>query len=156
RVGMLDRDGGGADDDLSSVGFEHVALVLADLVGADEYAPVALALRDHGQPDPGVTRGRLDDRAARCELAGSLRRLHHPQRDPVLHAAAGVEVLHLRQHQRREVPGDAVQPDQRGVTDQIDDVLGVVHGVSRAGIGLITLTGMPPSLWRLPGYWSRL
>ena len=97
---MLGRDGGRADHDLGAVGLEHVALVLADLVGAHEDAVVALLLGHHRQPDAGVAGGRLDDRAAGLELAGRLGRLDHPRRDAVLHRPAGVEVLDLGEHQR--------------------------------------------------------
>ena len=97
---MLGLDRGRADDHLGAVRLEHVALVLADLVGADEDALVALRLGDHRQPDAGVARGRLDDRAAGLELAGRLGGLDHPGRDAVLHGAAGVEVLHLGQDDR--------------------------------------------------------
>ncbi len=99
-VGVLRRDGGRADHDLGAVGLEHVALVLADLVGAHEDALVALLLGHHRQPDTGVAGGRLDDRAAGLELAGRLRRLDHPGGDAVLHGPAGVEVLHLGEDQR--------------------------------------------------------
>jgi hypothetical protein len=67
------------------------------------------------------------------QRTGALRRFNHTQRDPVLHAAAGIEVLDLCQDQRFDLPGHRVQPDQRGIADQIDDVLGVLHGVLLAG-----------------------
>ena len=99
-VGVLGCDGGRAHDHLGAVRLEHVALVLADLVRAHEDAVVALGLRHHRQPDAGVARRRLDDRAAGLELAALLGGLDHPQRDPVLDRAAGVEVLDLGQHGR--------------------------------------------------------
>ena len=99
-VRVLRRDGGRADHDLGAVGLEHVALVLADLVGAHEDALVALLLGHHRQADAGVAGGRLDDRAAGLQLAGGLGRLDHPAGDAVLHGPAGVEVLHLGEDQR--------------------------------------------------------
>ena len=99
-VGVLGRHRRRADDDLGAVGLQHVALVLADLVGADEDALVPLGLRHHREPDPGVARRRFDDRAARLELARGLGGLDHPGRDAVLHRAAGVEVLDLGEHER--------------------------------------------------------
>ena len=48
---------------------QHVALVLADLVRADEHAVVAALLGDQGQADAGVAGGRLDDGAAGLQLA---------------------------------------------------------------------------------------
>ena len=130
---MLRVDGGRADDDLGAVRLEHVALVLADLVGADEDAVVALGLGDHGQADAGVARGRLDDGAARLELAGGLGRLDHPGGDPVLHGAAGVEVLDLAEHQRAALAHfelgrqRAGEPQQRGVADQVQERVHVLH-----------------------------
>ena len=94
-------------------------------------------LGDHRQADAGVAGGRLDDRAAGLELAGGLRGLDHPGRDAVLHRAAGVEVLHLGQHERavgaavREVEGP-VEPDQRGVADQVEERVHVLHRANLA------------------------
>ena len=130
---MLRGDRGGAHDHLGAVRLEHVALVLADLVGADEDAVVALLLRHHRQPDAGVAGRRLHDRAARLQLAGGLGGLDHPGRDPVLHRAAGVEVLDLRQHQRPlALPSSggsrARRSRSRGVlTDQVQQGVDVLH-----------------------------
>src|SRR5690606_12932480 len=89
---VLRRDGGRAHHDLGPVRAQHVLLVLADLVRADEHAPVALELGDQREPHPGVAGGRLDDGAAGLQQPGLLGLLDHAQRDAVLHAAAGVEV----------------------------------------------------------------
>ena len=131
-VGVLGRDRGRADDDLGAVRLQHVALVLADLVGADEDALVALGLRDHGEAHAGVARRRLDDRAAGLELAGRLGRLDHPGGDAVLHGAAGVEVLDLREDHRtgrgaREIVEGAGQPQERGVADEVQERVDVLH-----------------------------
>src|SRR5919198_3542681 len=128
RPRVLRRDGGRAHLYLGPVRLQDVDLVFAHLVGADEDAPVAALLGNDGQPDTGVSAGRLDDRAARLEQTLLLGGLDHPQRDPVLHAAARVEVLDLGQHGRLDVGRDVAQPDQRGVADQVSDGLVVVHG----------------------------
>ena len=138
-VGVLRRDGGRAHHDLGAVGLEHVALVLADLVGAHKDALVALLLRHHGQADAGVARGRLHDRAARLQGPGGLGGLDHPGGDAVLHRPAGVEVLHLREDQRalrggsvtgrREVQGPA-ETDQRSVADQVEKRVRILHRVN--------------------------
>ena len=114
---MVGRHARGADDDLGAVGAQHGDLVTGHLVRAGEHAPVAALLGDDRQPDAGVTGGRLDDHAARLQLALPLRRLDHAQRDAVLHRAAGVQVLDLGQHVRRlrHARGDGLQPDQRRV-----------------------------------------
>ncbi|CAI9398470.1 hypothetical protein HIDPHFAB_00001 [Nocardioides sp. T2.26MG-1] len=124
-VGVLGLDRGRAHDDLRAVRLEHVALVLTDLVGADEDALVALLLRDHRQPDARVAGRRLHDRAPGLELAGRLSGLDHPGRDAVLHGAAGVEVLHLGEDDRSLRAGQGAhglrEPEQRGVADQVEE-----------------------------------
>jgi len=159
-AGVVRADGGRADDDLGAVGAQHRALLLADLVGHREDAPVAAERRDHGQPHAGVAAGRLDDRPAGAQPALPLGRVDHRHRDPVLHRATGVDVFQLPEHRcpgprprtapppragRRIVVGrpqarggrdGRVQPDQRGVTDQIghlvdDPAATVVAGTVR-------------------------
>ena len=147
-VRVLGRDGGRADHDLGAVGLEHVALVLADLVGAHEDALVALLLGHHRQADTGVAGGRLDDRAAGLEGAGRLRRLDHPGGDAVLHGPTGVEVLHLREHQRAvsalrvEVQGPA-EPDERSVADEVEERVHVLHRVNLPTYSLRNLQCAP-------------
>src|SRR5690606_18492482 len=98
-VGVLRRDGGRAHDHLGAVGPQHVALVLADLVGTHEHALVAALLRDQGQADAGVTGGGLDDRPTRLQFARGFGRIDHLHRDAVLGAAAGIEVFDLRRYE---------------------------------------------------------
>ena len=127
-VGVVGLDRRRAHHHLRAVGPQHVALVLAHLVGADEHALVALALGDHREPHAGVARRRLDDGAAGLQLARRLRGLDHAQRDPVLHAGARVEVLELGQHGGLDPCGDRPEPHQRGVADEVGDVLDELHG----------------------------
>ena len=49
------------------------------------------------------------------QLPVALGRLDHPHADAVLHRAAGVQVLELGDHRRREAAGDPLQPDERRV-----------------------------------------
>ena len=160
---MLRGDRGRADDHLGAVRLEHVALVLADLVGADEDAAVALRLGHHRQPDAGVAGGRLDDRAARLQLAGGLGGLDHPGRDAVLHGAAGVEVLDLREHQRaaspppsrRSVERARAEPQQRGVADQVQErVRRTASANLEPGVRL-TRTGAGVAALRRVEAWAR-
>ena len=97
-VRMLGRHARRADDDLGTVGAQHGDLVGGDLVRAGEHAAVTALLRHDRQADPGVARGGLDDHAALAQLSLLFRGLYHAQRDPVLHRAARVEVLNLREH----------------------------------------------------------
>src|SRR5690606_36130196 len=94
---VLRRHGGRGDDDLGAVGLEHVDLVLAHLVGADEDALVAALLGDQGQADAGVAGRGLHDGATRLELALGLGCVDDLDRDPVLDGATGVDVLDLGQ-----------------------------------------------------------
>ena len=51
---MFWLDGGRADHHPCAVRGQHIALVLAHLVGADKHAGVALGLRDHRKAYPGI------------------------------------------------------------------------------------------------------
>ena len=118
RVGL---DGGRRDHDLGAVGAQHRDLLLAHLVGHDEDAAVALERRGDREPDARVPRGRLDDRAARLQQPVALGRLDHRQADPVLDRAAGVQVLELGEDRAGHVAGDAIEPDDRGAADELED-----------------------------------
>jgi hypothetical protein len=126
-VGVVGRHRGGRDHDLGAVGREHVALVLADLVGEHEHAAVAALLGDEREADAGVAGGRLDDGAARLQLPVALGRVDDARGDAVLGAAARVQVLDLHQHGRRDALDHPVQLDERGVPDEVEDRVGVLH-----------------------------
>ena len=109
RVRVRRVDGGRAHHDLGAVRAHHVDLVGRDLVRADEHAAVAALLRDDREADARVARRRLDDRAARLQRARLLGGVDHAHGDPVLHRAARVQVLDLREHRRRDARGDVVR-----------------------------------------------
>ena len=130
---MLGRDRGRADDHLGAVRLEHVALVLADLVGADEDALVALA---PGRPSP--ARRRCCRRSARrsCRRAGARRRPRRPRssgsamrsfteppglRYSTLASTSGPPLAVRRGR------GDRREPQQRGVADQVQEGVHVLH-----------------------------
>ena len=93
---MLGRHRGGAHHDLGAVRAEQRDLLLAHLVGHHEDAVVAALRGDDGEPDAGVARRGLDDGAARLQQTVALGGVDHGDGGPVLHAAAGVEHLELR------------------------------------------------------------
>ena len=121
RLRGVARDRRRGDHDLGPVGAQERDLLLAHLVRHHEDAAVAA---DRGGDRETVTRvagGRLDDRAARTQQAPALGVLDHPDPDPVLHRAARVQHLELREdrgpHPSRERPGGgraACCPSRRG------------------------------------------
>ena len=119
-LGRVRVDRGRRDHDLGAVRAEHRDLLLAHLVGHDEDAAVAAERGRDREPDAGVARGRLDDRASRAKPAVLLRRLDHREADAVLHGAAGVQVLELREELARDVAGEALEPDDRRVPDELE------------------------------------
>ena len=120
RLGRVVLDRRRRDHDLGAVAAQHRDLLLAHLVGHHEDAAVALLRRRDREPDAGVARGRLDDRAARLELPVALGGLDHREPDPVLVRAARVQELELREDRPGHVARDPVEPDDRRVADQVE------------------------------------
>ena len=128
---MLRRDRGRADDHLGAVRLEHVALVLADLVGADEDALVALA---PARPSP--ARRRCCRRSARrsCRRAGARRR-PRPPRSSASAMRSFTEPPGLRYSTLASTSGPSSggrrssvgEPDERGVADQVEERVRVLH-----------------------------
>ena len=121
-----------AEHDLGAVGPQDRLLLGRLLVGHHEDAAVALEGGGDRQAVPGVARRRLDDRAARPQQPVALRRLDHREADPVLHRAAGAQHLELGEHERlvlegADAPGQAADPDERRLADEVEDGLGVLH-----------------------------
>jgi hypothetical protein len=90
----------------------------------------------------GVAGGRLDDGAARPQLALALRGLDHAQPDPILHRPARVQVLELGQHRRRQALGDPLQAHDRRVSDQVEH--GGIAARHRRDCNRIGLVGVGP------------
>src|SRR5207245_7440328 len=85
---------------------------------------------DGGHHRPAMTSvaaRRLDDRPARPELPGPLRLFDHGQPDPVLYAAARVELLELGEDGRLDPAGDLVQAHQRSVPDEVENTFRDLH-----------------------------
>jgi hypothetical protein len=141
-------DGGRRDDHLGAVRAEHGDLLLTHLVGHHEDAAVAAERRGHREPDAGVPRGRLHDGAARTEPSVPLGGLDHREADAVLHGAAGVQVLELREELSGNVAREALQPHDRRVPHELEDgrVLAARH---RGGSLFPPQTGNPQE--QIPG-----
>ena len=112
---------------LGAVGAQHISLILADLVRADEHTPVAPTLGHQGQTDSGVSGGGFNDGAARLELPACLGGIDHLDRDAVLGTASRVEVLDFRHDHPGTLGNHRVQLNQWRVTDQLADMLRYSH-----------------------------
>ena len=111
----------GADHDLRSVGAQEGDLLLAHLVGHHEDALVSADRGGDRQPVPRVARRGLHDRAARLEETGPFGGLDHPDADPILHGAARVQHLQLREDGRPDASGDRVQPYEWRVAHRVQE-----------------------------------
>jgi hypothetical protein len=78
---------------------DEVPLVHGRHLRHHDQALVALGGSHHGQPNPRVARGRLNDGGfARRDFAALLCRLDHRERDAIFDAAARVLHFELEQH----------------------------------------------------------
>src|SRR2546422_772719 len=78
---------GARQPDLRAEGADMRDFFLRHLVRYNENYAVTLRCRDQGKSEPGVTRGRFDDRAPGPELAIPFRRLYHHKRDTIFDRA---------------------------------------------------------------------
>ena len=86
------------EDDLGAIRGGKLPTLNAHGVGHGQHQMVAAGGGDKRQPDAGVAAGRLDDGATRQKKTALLSVVNHRQRNPVLHAAARIEVLDLGQN----------------------------------------------------------
>ena len=157
RVVALRRvrvDRGRRDDDLGAVRAQHRDLLLAHLVRHHEDAAVAAQRRRHREADAGVARGRLDDRASGPQPPVLLRGLDHREPDAVLHRAAGVQVLELREELAGDVATEPLEPHDRRVPDELEDG-GVLAARHRAGSLLLAQIGIRERGFRSRGSLKR-
>ncbi len=118
------------EDQLGAVGAQQGPPLLAHRLGHRQHDRDASRRADHGQRDAGVAAGGLDDDGVRADEAGGLCRVDHADADAVLDAVGRVEELQLGQDGGPSPVGDLVQTDERGVADQLGDVVGDAHGVA--------------------------
>ncbi len=71
-------------DDLGTEGLHHAAAFHAHMLGHDQDHAIALDSRGHGQRDPGIATGRLNQGIARRDLTTPLGMGNHAERGPVL------------------------------------------------------------------------
>ena len=115
------------DHHLCAIGAEERYLLRTDLVGHREDAAVAAAGGDDGQADAGVARRRFDDGSARpeppvvlgCRLSPTM-----VKRGWSLTPPPGLRNSSLASNWPGEVSPDPVEPDERGVADQVQQRVG--------------------------------
>ena len=112
-------------DDLGPVHLQQLGPLLGDVVGHHHLQRIALARADHRQRDPGVARGRLEDRLAGLDRAPLLGVLDHVLGDPVLDRAGRVAALELRPDAHAGLRRKARQFDERRVADRLEHILEV-------------------------------
>ena len=133
----------GGEDQLRAVRGGELAALDAHRVRHRQDQVVALDRRDQRQADARVPARRLDQRPARLERAGRLRRLDHRQRDAVLDRPARIEILHLGDHFRRALV-QVADADEGRVPDQFGNLfVDVRHVVFLLVFGVFTLVIQP-------------
>jgi DNA-binding response OmpR family regulator/GAF domain-containing protein len=124
----------------------------AHAFGHDQDQLVAFHRRHHGQADAGIAGCRLDDGAARLQLAACFGFLDHRQRDAVLHRRAGVRPLRLDPH--FGVAEQAVDADVRRVADRLEDGTGL-HALHAPVVDVAPTDGQPIRSGRRMLKWGR-
>jgi hypothetical protein len=130
------------DPDLGTQGLEMQNLLLAHLVGDDEDEAIALLRRDKRKAEPGIAGRRLDQGAARADLAVALGRLDQRQADAVLDRAGGILVLELDE-ERATAGVEARQLHERRVADRIEDAPMHRHDAPPAAAPFLRLVAGP-------------
>jgi hypothetical protein len=115
-------DVGGTHDHFGAERLQRVDFFFRLLVGRREDALVAFDHGGDGQAHSGIARRSLDDGAARLQESCPFGVLDHFHRHAVFDRIAGIEGFELRQHRaRNDSLRDAIEPDQRGVADRVED-----------------------------------
>ena len=83
-----------------------------------------------GKADAGVAAGRLENNSVGLDKPRFLGGLDHRQADAVFDAVRRILILKLGHHLPRTPLGEFVNAHQRGITDQIGDVIGNLHSGS--------------------------
>ena len=109
-------------DDLGAIHPQQLGALGSDVVGHHDLQRVALARADHRERDPGVARGRLEDRLTGPDQALLLGVLDQRPRDAVLDGARRVARLELGPEPHAGLRGEALELDQRRMPDRLDDV----------------------------------
>ena len=91
--------------------------------GHDDDRAVALGIADHCQADSGIAGGALDNQSARSQLTAGLGILDDRQRGAVLDRATRIHEFGLAIDVAAGQLRDGTQPDQRRVTNRVDEFM---------------------------------
>ena len=107
---------------------EHVLLLVGLRVGDDDDRLQPKRVADEGKPDAGIAGRAFHHRAARLKAPRVERVADDEERGAVLHRLAWVHELGLAEDQAARLFRGALELDQRGVADRLDDAVTVMHG----------------------------
>ena len=130
--GMALVDVGAGQHHLGTQRAQVENLLAAHFVRHHQDQRVAFLGGDQRQAETGIPRRRLNNRAARLQLAGTLRFVNHRQRNAILNRAARILVFQL-QEQRAGAGIKLVQLDKRGTANQFGDGVVNRHDVFLSG-----------------------
>src|SRR2546428_2295962 len=117
-VGPLERIG---EHELGAERADDAFALDRDLVRHAELEGVTAHRADHRQCDSGVPAGRVEDRSATAQASGLFGGKDHPEPRTVFDAAARVDALDLRPELAAKASADAMQRDERGAADSLED-----------------------------------
>ena len=127
--GALHAVGAGGENDFGTEGEEQDAALDGHGVWHGDDDGVAFDGGGEGEADAGVAAGGLDEGGdAGGDFAFALGGLDHGEADAVFDAGGGVVALKLENDAGSGAFGDVVELDERGVSDEVGDACGDVHG----------------------------
>jgi hypothetical protein len=114
-------------DEFGATQAQKVLLFLTLGFWNDDQRTIAARAGHDRKPDPGIARGRLDNKSTRLEFAALLGFQDHPFAGPVLDRLPGIHEFGLSEDRASGQFGSALQLDQGGVADRFDDVIVDCH-----------------------------
>ena len=138
--------------DFGPPGTQNLPTLLAGRFGHGQQKPVPFDRADHGQPDPRVAAGRLDDRPVTGQFPGALTGLDHVEGGPVLDRPPGVEILQLGQNPDSGIGAQVSDFHQGRIADGVYDRTACSGWIARSchGRGMVALGGTGGSGGRAP------
>ena len=121
---------------LSTEGTHDRDFFFGETFGHEEGDFVSALDPDQGQADAGITGGGFDDCASRPELPVGFGAQNNPAGRPVLHTAAGIEVLQLGKDAGNVVRNQLLELQDGSVADQLGNVVSDAQALAFDGFWL--------------------